>query len=386
MGFFLMILGSMLLLDGVAIVFCWRMAQGGVWGWIGVGFAVMQMAAFGLMILARGKGWRLDFTPAGWSSIYLWHFFGLALVLLMVTGAGLISGVRWGTGAGPMDPSRRAFLGAAAALTPLIFNAGLTAMALSQLPRFRVRRLTLPMPNLPAGLSGLTIAHVSDLHVGEFTRGEILEEIVERTNGLGADLICVTGDLINHAMRDLPTAIGLLRKLRAEHGVWVVEGNHDLIEDAAGFRQAMRESGLNFLWGESVVVTVRGEQVQLLGLPWTNHRGEGQGEAMAADVRAVLELREAGAFPIVLGHHPDVFDEAARHGVPLTLAGHTHGGQINLTDTIGFGPAIYQYWSGVYRKDGSTAVVSNGVGNWFPLRVNAPAEIGLLTLLEEAET
>ncbi len=379
MGFFLIILASMALLDVVAIAFCWRMALGGAWGWIGVAFAAGQMGALGAMILARGKGWRLDFTPAGWSSIYLWHFLGLALILLMVTGVGLIHGVRRGMGAGPMNPSRRAFLGAVAALTPVIFNAGLTAVSLGQLPRFRVRRLTLPMAKLPPGLSGLTIAHVSDPHLGEFTRGEILEEIVERTNGLGADLICVTGDLINHALRDLPAAIGLLRELRAEHGVWVVEGNHDLIEDAAGFRQAMRESELNFLWRQAAMVTVRGERVQLLGLPWTVHRGE---EAMAAEVRAVLELREAGAFSIVLGHHPDVFDEAARNGMPLTLAGHTHGGQINLTDTIGFGPAMYQYWSGIYWKDGSALVVSNGVGNWFPLRVNAPAEIGLITLVE----
>ena len=66
--------------------------------------------------------------------------------------------------------------------------------------------------------------------------------------------------------------------------------------------------------------------------------------------------------------------------MPLTLAGHTHGGQLMLTESIGAGPALFKYWSGLYRRESSALVVSNGVGNWFPLRVNAPAEIIHITL------
>jgi hypothetical protein len=86
-----------------------------------------------------------------------------------------------------------------------------------------------------------------------------------------------------------------------------------------------------------------------------------------------------------LAHHPHAFDAAAAAGVPLTLSGHTHGGQLMLNEQLGFGPAMFRYWSGWYRKGVSQLVVSNGVGNWFPLRVNAPAEIIHLTLTSVVE-
>jgi predicted MPP superfamily phosphohydrolase len=97
----------------------------------------------------------------------------------------------------------------------------------------------------------------------------------------------------------------------------------------------------------------------------------------------LLRQLRADAFPILLAHHPHAFDPAAAAGIPLTLAGHTHGGQLMLTDTLGFGPAMFRYWSGEYRKGDNALVVSNGVGNWFPLRINAPAEIIHLTLRRE---
>ena len=95
-------------------------------------------------------------------------------------------------------------------------------------------------------------------------------------------------------------------------------------------------------------------------------------------------IRRSDAFQILLAHHPHAFDPAAAVGIPLTLAGHTHGGQIMLTDQLGAGPAMYRYWSGLYHKQAAhrdaALVVSNGVGNWFPLRINAPAEIVHITL------
>jgi hypothetical protein len=81
-----------------------------------------------------------------------------------------------------------------------------------------------------------------------------------------------------------------------------------------------------------------------------------------------------------LAHHPHAFDAAAAAKIPLTLSGHTHGGQLMLSEQFGFGPAMFRYWSGLYRSGASQLVVSNGVGNWFPLRVNAPAEIIHITL------
>jgi len=125
-------------------------------------------------------------------------------------------------------------------------------------------------------------------------------------------------------------------------------------------------------------VLVRGHPVQLLGLPWNRDEG-----LIASSVRELARQVAPGAFPVLLAHHPHAFDAAAAAGIPLTVSGHTHGGQLMLGASVGFGPLMYRYWSGVYRKpehNEAALVVSNGVGNWFPLRTDAPAEIIHLTL------
>ncbi len=200
--------------------------------------------------------------------------------------------------------------------------------------------------------------------------------MVAETNALGADLIAVTGDLINYSLADLPHAVGLLQRLRAPLGVAVCEGNHDLFEDSAEFDRQLRASGLLFLRNESTLLSVGGTPLQLLGLRWTGSRDS----EIAPPLDSLLRLRMPGIFSILMAHHPHAFDPAAAAGVPLVLSGHTHGGQLMLTDEIGVGPLMFRYWSGLYRKGESQLIVSNGVGNWFPLRINAPAEIALLTL------
>ncbi len=130
--------------------------------------------------------------------------------------------------------SRRAFLAATAAFTPQLFTVGLTAIALRQLEQFRVRRMTLAIRGLPAALDGLTIAHVSDMHAGRFTRSAVLREMTAAVNDLRSELILVTGDLINGALHELPEGIDAVRRFDARSGVYMIEGNHDLCSRARG--------------------------------------------------------------------------------------------------------------------------------------------------------
>jgi predicted MPP superfamily phosphohydrolase len=276
--------------------------------------------------------------------------------------------------------SRRDFIRFGAAMAPPLFTLGLTGIAMYQLNQVRVRRFTLPIAGLPDALDGMTIAQVSDMHVGRFTKGEVLDKTVRMVNELGADLVLMTGDLINDALADLDTGLDLARRMEARFGRAIIEGNHDLIEDPREFEARVRASGIPFLLDESMIVDVRGFPVQLLGLRWTRAYGEQRDAAIGAEVKKLLERRNADAFPILLAHHPHAFDAAAESGMPLTLSGHTHGGQLMLNERLGFGPALFRYWSGLYERGTSKMIVSNGVGNWFPLRVNAPAEIIHLTL------
>lgn len=329
---------------------------------------------------------------------YLWHLLVLPLSLAVVATAGLLSGARRlarllaaartpasaepgvvPPAASDPAPTRRQFQTALVASPALLTVAG-AIYSRAQVREFRVRELAVPVPALPPELDGLRIALVSDLHVGGFTHGPTVQRVVEETNRLDADLVLLPGDLIDHALAALPEALDAVCAMRSRHGAYLCVGNHDLIEDGATFVRRTR-ARVPLLVGDSRSVTVRGRAVQLLGLPW--YRDDARtGDA----VRELAGRVEPGAFPILLAHHPHAFDAAAAAGIPLTVSGHTHGGQLMLGEGVGFGPLLFRYWSGLYRKpgpDGAALVVSNGAGNWFPLRVGAPAEIVHLILQSE---
>jgi predicted MPP superfamily phosphohydrolase len=330
------------------------------------------------------------------AAAYLWHLLILPAALTIVGTAGVLFRV-WQSGrrlarlattarrdtsaeAGPgagATATRRQFLGALTAVTPALVTGGGVACSLAQLPRFRLRSMDLALPGLPPGLDGLRIALVSDLHVGTFTSGPEVRRIVEETSRQGADLVLLPGDLINNSLSDLSDALDAVNDMQSRHGSYLSLGNHDLIEDGAEFIRRTR-ARVPLLVDESRVVPIRGHHVQLLGLSWSLDE-----QRIAASVRQLASQITPGAFPILLAHHPHAFDAAAAAGIPLTVSGHTHGGQLMLTDSVGFGPLMYRYWSGLYTKpehNGAALVVSNGVGNWFPVRTGAPAEIIHLTL------
>jgi predicted MPP superfamily phosphohydrolase len=336
------------------------------------------------------------------AAVYLWHLIGLPCLLLTWIVLGLLRTpgrlAKWlgersavppesplmATEAGQVSPSRRQFLGATFAAAPPLLTTGAVAYSGTTLDHFRIRRVDVPIANLPPGIDGATIAHVTDIHVGRFTTERQLRTIVEATNNLRADVILMTGDLINNSLADLPGSIDALRRMDSPGGVYLCEGNHDLFDDPTGFRQGVKSAGVPLLVNESRTFRVGGYPVQILGLPWglgqANRTAGGGDNALALSVPHLLTQRDPNAFAILLAHHPHAFDFAASANIPLTLAGHTHGGQLMLTPGVGFGPMFYRYWSGLYQKGSSSLVVSNGVGNWFPLRVNAPAEILHLTL------
>lgn len=320
---------------------------------------------------------------------YLWHLLALPAIvitwLLVGIGTGIARGIRWlrgpsETSAAVTEPtltvpfaSRRQFLGAVAAAAPPLLTTATVGVSMARLDEFRVRPITVDVPNLPPELDGLRIAHVSDIHVGRFTNGRTLKRIVQATNQLDADLVLLTGDLINNSLTDLSDGLEAVANMQSRHGSFLCVGNHDLMDDPREFVRRTKVR-VPLLVGESQTLTVNGYPLQLLGLPWT--RGQG---AIESAVRDVATLRQPVAFPVLLAHHPHAFDAAAASGIPLTLSGHTHGGQLMLSDTVGFGPMFYKYWSGLYQKPAgrhrAALVVSNGVGNWFPLRTHAPAEI-----------
>lgn len=373
------------------------------------GFFAVQTVTLSVIVYGRAHNIHIDgilptSVAIGWS---VWHLVvapvALVVSLIWAIGEGIAALVRrFGgdsirrpalseVGEGGLSVSRREFLGTAAALTPPVLTMAVSAIAAGQLTRFRIRRMTLNIAGLPRELEGMTIAHVSDTHLGRFTHGRIVKEVVKSTNALKADLVLFSGDLINDELEWLPQGIDMLRAMDAP--LVLCEGNHDLIENPGEFEKRVKASGLTLLVNEATTIPVRGVPVQILGLCWGGPPNYGERRhdenRLRLSMAQLMQRRDPSAFSILLAHHPHAWDYAG--DVPLTLSGHTHGGQLMVNERLGFGPVMFRYWSGLYTRPvnhtggqgngGSQAlVVSNGVGNWFPLRTAAPAEIVHLTL------
>jgi predicted MPP superfamily phosphohydrolase len=300
----------------------------------------------------------------------------------------------------PIAPrfTRRNVLLATAAAIPPFATVAMSPGAVGRLAQFRTQRLEIHLPTLPLDLDGLTIAHVTDLHIGRFLAPGMIERVAEATNALAADLVVFTGDLNDITQKQPALGIDFIRRLDPRHGLAIIEGNHDVSNGLDEYEQPMRDAGLPLLLDAALTRRVPGRAtpIQFLGLTWGDPaRGidigrygkdsrkmfrEYTDDALDASMKRVLNLRDPAAFSILLSHHPHALDPAAKAGLPLVLSGHTHGGQIMLTDNIGAGPMRFKYWTGLYKKDNSKLFISNGVGNWFPLRINAPADISHLTL------
>lgn len=376
---FLTILSAVIIGDGLWLFLALRRLRRRWMRGVALAWGGAQLGALSAILLARGGVENFYDSLPRWvhSTVLVWHLLCVLPWLVVQIVKGVVNLARRLARVSPptISPalSRREFLAAAATFAPPLFSLGAAAMGETQLDGFRIRKITLPLADLPPALDGVTIAHVTDLHAGRLTRGKVIERIVEETNRLDADIIALTGDLINDSLRAMPAALDLVRGLRARHGVVSCEGNHDLIDNPREFYRQAEKGGLHLLRGEATTSMIRGQRVQILGLPWTHGSAR-----MSAATRALLAKRDDSAWPLLLAHHPHAFDFA--EGIPLTLSGHTHGGQLMLNEALGAGPMVFRYWSGVYSKPARALIVSNGVGNWFPVRTAAPAEILHITL------
>jgi predicted MPP superfamily phosphohydrolase len=371
-----------------------RVKSGKTWRMVLAIFTLGQILYLSVLVFPKISHSIQRWVPVPVTAgIYLWSLLMLPVTLVGIGIAKLgararnsmVAPVQHSGSVGSI--SRRRVLGAAAVAVPPLITSGLVLRSVGQLSRFRVRSMRLNVPQLPAKLDGMRIAHFSDLHVGRYTRPGQIPAMVDAVNRLGADLVLFTGDLIDMSLLDLPRGIDAMKAIDPRQGFAMIEGNHDLIDNADEFDRRVKAAGLPLLIDQAITVNVRGQPVQLLGTRWgesTGNRRRASDAAFAASIEKLNSLRDPTAFPILLAHHPHTFDAAATAGFPLVLSGHTHGGQLMLNSKVGFGPLFFRYWSGLYAKNHCQMVVNNGVGNWFPLRVNAPAEIIELTLQRQA--
>ena len=272
---------------------------------------------------------------------------------------------------------------AAFTATPVWFSRGRLSRV-DESKKLAIVKRDIALPELPDELDGLTIAHLTDLHIGRLTTPRHLPQIVAACQAVNADLIAVTGDFVDLSLGVLDDVIEAMRSLRAELGVYFVVGNHDYLDNGPELIRRFRDAGLRLLMNESLEVEAFGKRIAVSGIDFAHKPADLARLVHRTLVRA--RSRPQPDLSLLLAHHPNAFDAACRHGVDVTLSGHTHGGQLILAETsgrrgsIGLGAMSFKYPRGLYRRGPSYLYVSSGVGSWFPLRVKCPPEVASLTL------
>lgn len=226
------------------------------------------------------------------------------------------------------------------------------------------------IPRLPAGLDGLSILHLSDLHLAPSFDRRFFEAVIDEAAAMPSDLVVFTGDLVDDD-EAAGWVVPLLSRLHGRLGNYAILGNHDVEHDPDLLRSRLVEAGFTDLEGRWATVDAGGMRIALGGtshpwgpdLPWE--------DAPAADLR------------MLLSHAPDLFYRAERAGFDLMLSGHNHGGQVRLP-FVGpvFMPSRYsrRFDRGFFRKGSLTLHVSQGVAGKHPVRFGCLPEIGRLVL------
>lgn len=239
----------------------------------------------------------------------------------------------------------------------------------------RVERVPILLENLPAEAEGMRIAVMSDLHVGLFTRPSRLEKIFTTARALDPDATVILGDMIDDDPHFVPKLLDGTAALGPDIPLLAVLGNHEIYGDPRQVISGLRGSRIRLLVNEWVPL----RSVTFAGLGEYGVSRTPEHRALGPDVDRAL----AGAsFPIVLSHQPKAFYETRAKNVPLTIAGHTHGGQCGIRPLgLSLAGAFLEYHMGLYRYSTSQLYINTGTGYWLvPFRLGMTPEITLIEL------
>lgn len=243
--------------------------------------------------------------------------------------------------------------------------------------RLLLREQNVEIPDLPHDLDGLRLVQLTDIHLSPFLSRRELQRAVDMANETRAHVALVTGDLITTGRDPLDACLDALAGLRAEAGVYCCLGNHEIYARAQTYtaREGARR-GLHFLRRAAAPLKFSNAVLNLAGVDYQQMR---RPYLVGAE-----KLVMPGAVNVMLSHNPDVFPVAARQGYALTIAGHTHGGQIRmeiLQTDLNPGRYYTRYVDGIYRIGPASIFVSRGIGTIaVPARLGAPPEVALLRL------
>jgi hypothetical protein len=343
-----------------------------------------HMTPWDALVVAPFRWWIFSATVAFLVVVLIWIARGFT---------GLLRGIIRSSSAASPQPApsgatRRQFLDSAAtAAVAAPFVAGAYGLLYGRL-NLETQRRPVYLPNLPRAFEGFKIAQLSDIHIGPFMSEDEIRKYVRIAIAVKPEMIVLTGDFLTFDPSPRQAVVAALSGLRAPYGVFGCLGNHDTwarSEDA--LTELFALAGIRILRQQRVLIRNAGERFNLIGIDYANSRlmSAGRGHMDAFRLEGMQDLMEKDAVNILLSHNPDTFDRAAELGIDLSLAGHTHGGQLALefiSPEIAPSRIVTPYVAGWFQKPGGQLYVNRGIGTIAaPMRVGAPPELTVFELV-----
>ncbi len=236
-----------------------------------------------------------------------------------------------------------------------------------------LKEIVVKIKKMPKNLSGFTIVQLSDIHLGIITPKNYLASIMQITDSLKADIIVITGDLLDEDISKYERFCDALQKLHSKYGVFAVTGNHEYYAGLDKFLNIAKKCNITVLQNE--MITIAGD-IQLVGI------NDAEGKFFSgggADLFKAIEKLDRSKPAILLNHRPTLFRKAVEMGIDLQLSGHIHAGQISPLKEIFM--LVYRYPYGFYHYKSSYIYTTSGTGTWGPpMRTFSKSEIVKITL------
>ncbi len=266
---------------------------------------------------------------------------------------------------------------------------------------YEVRKVVIESEKVPESFDGYKIVQISDMHVGNMVcQQRELNEIISICNGLEADAIAFTGDLVDIRYSELSDdVLEHLARLKARDGIYSVTGNHDIgvyVKDSISLPlavsvqkviEAQRKIGWRVLEDETIHLRRGEDSISLTGISFSPVLQEFRHSAKIPDVaiEKAYDGKAEGGFNVTLVHIPQLWDViVSKQLADLTLSGHVHAMQMKLPiGKRGISPSRVKYrrWSGLYEQNGRWLYINDGVGYvLYPMRIGARPEITLFEL------
>ncbi|MEJ7644353.1 MAG: metallophosphoesterase [Chryseolinea sp.] len=337
---------------------------------------------------------------AGLVAVYFSKIF--AVVILFIDD--LTRGVRWAagffakgsTGDSPgQSIPRSEFLSKTALIVSSVPFGAMAYGVISGAHDYRVRRISIKLPNLPRTFDGIRIGQLSDIHTGSFYNKTAVKGGIEMLMREKPEIILFTGDLVNNEASELTEYFDVFNKLKAPYGVFSVTGNHDygdyhqwssMRAKAENFKdlvEAHRLLGYNLLMNEHKLIEIDKESIAILG---NENWGGGRFAKYGKLDQAYSGSRDAPV-KILLSHDPSHWDAQVRPLYPdidLMFSGHTHGFQFGVEiGNVKWSPSQYAYkqWAGLYQQGSQYLYVNRGFGYLgYPGRIGMPPELTIIEL------